>query len=43
MDADLTDKKLISKYNEEFRFLLCVIFIESKYTWVIPLNDKQIL
>ena len=33
--------QLISKYNKGFRFLLWVIDIFSKYTWVIPLKDKK--
>ena len=33
--------QLISKFNEGFRFLLCVIDIFSKYIWVIPLEDKK--
>ena len=37
--ADLADMQLISKFNKEFRFLLCVIDIYSKYAWVIPLKD----
>ena len=32
--------QLISKFNKEFRFLLCVIDIFSKYAWVVPLKDK---
>ena len=32
--------QLISKFNKEFRFLLCVIDIYSKYAWVVPLKDK---
>ena len=39
--ADLADMQLISKFNKGFRFLLCVIDIFSKYTWVIPLKDKK--
>ena len=34
--ADLADMQLLSKFNKEFRFLLCVIDIFSKYAWVIP-------
>ena len=30
--------QLISKFNKESRFLLCVTNIFSKYAWVIPLN-----
>ena len=39
--ADLADMQLISKFNEGFRFLLCVIDICSIYAWVIPLIDKK--
>ena len=41
MGADLADMQLISKFNEGFRFLLCVINIFSKYAWVAPLKDKK--
>ena len=40
-DADLADMQLISKFNEGFRFLLCVIDIFSKYACVVPLKDKK--
>ena len=33
--------KLISKFNEGFRFLSYVIDIFSKYAWVVPLKDKK--
>ena len=33
--------QLIKKFNKGFRFLLCVIDIYSKYTWVILLKDKK--
>ena len=33
--------QLISKFNKEFRFLLRVIDIFSKYAWVVPLKDKK--
>ena len=33
--------QLISNFNKEFRFLLCVIDIFSKYAWVVPLKDKK--
>ena len=33
--------QFISKFNKGFRFLLCVIDIFSKYTWVFPLKDKK--
>ena len=28
-------------YGSRFRFLLCVIDMCSKYSWVIPLKDKK--
>ena len=33
--------QLISKFNKRFLFLLCVLDIYSKYTWVVPLKDKK--
>ena len=33
--------QLISKFNKGVRFLLCVIDIDSKYAWVVPLKDKE--
>ena len=33
--------QLISKFNKGLRFLLCVIDIFSKYTWVVTLKDKK--
>ena len=39
--ADLADMQLLSKYNKGIRFLLCVVDIFSKYTWVVPLKDKK--
>ena len=39
--AYLVDTQLRSKLNKGTRFLLCVIDIFSKYTRVIPLEDKR--
>ena len=39
--ADLADMQLISKFNERFRFLFCVIDVLSKYVWVVSLKDKK--
>ena len=33
--------QLISKFNKEFRFSLCIIGVYSKYAWVVPLNDRK--
>ena len=38
---DLADMQLISEFNKGFRFVLRVIGIYSKYTWVIPLKGKK--
>ena len=32
--------KLISKFNKEIRFLLCIIDISTKFVWIVPLKDK---
>ena len=40
--ADLVDMQLISKYNKGIRFLLYIVDIYSKYTWIVPLKDKEI-
>ena len=39
--VDLVDIQLISKFDNGFRFLPCVIYIYSKYACVIPLKDKK--
>ena len=41
--ADLADMQLMRKFNKGFRFLLCVIDIFSKYSWVVPLKYKKAL
>ena len=39
--AVLAYRQLISKFNKGFKFLLCVIDVYSKYTWVILLKDEK--
>ena len=39
--VDLADMQSLIKFNKGFRFLLCVIYIFSKYAWVILLKDKK--
>ena len=39
--ADFADMKLVSKSNKGFQFLLYVIEIYSKYSWVISLKDRK--
>ena len=41
MGVDLADMQLLSKFNKEFRFLLCVIDVFSKYAWFVALKDKK--
>ena len=38
---DLADMQIISKYNKGIRYLLCAMDLFSKYTWVVPLKDKE--
>ena len=33
--------QLIGKFNKGFGFLLYVIDIFSKYTWIVPLKDEK--
>ena len=38
--VDLADMQLLSKFNKGFRFVLYVIDIFSKLSWVVSLKDK---
>ena len=38
---DLADMSLISKFNKGFKYLLCVIDLFSRYSWVIRLKNKK--
>ena len=33
--VDLADMQLVSKFNNGFRFLLCVVDLLGKYAWVV--------
>ena len=39
--ADLIDKSSLSKYNNNYKFILTVIDIFTKYAWAIPLKYKS--
>lgn len=39
--ADLADLQTLAKHNDQFRYLLCVIDVFSRYAWVVPLKDKR--
>ena len=41
LGANLADLLLITKFNKGIRFLLCVIDVYSKYTWVVPSKDQK--
>jgi len=38
--ADLADLQSLMKDNDQYRYLLCVIDVFSRYAWVIPLYNK---
>ena len=38
--ADLVDMQIFSKYNKNFKFLLTVIDLFSRYAWIVPLKNK---
>ena len=39
--ADLIDKSSLSKYSNNYKFILTVIDIFTKYAWAIPLKNKS--
>ena len=39
--ADLIDKSSLSKYNNNYKFILTAIDIFTKYAWAIPLKNKS--
>ena len=39
--VDLADMTLINKFNKIIKYLLCVIDLFSRYSWVIPLKNKK--
>ena len=39
--ADLIDKSSLSKYNNNYKFILTVIEIFTEYAWAIPLKNKS--
>ena len=39
--ADLIDKSSLTKYNNNYKFILTVIDIFTKYAWAIPLKNKS--
>ena len=39
--ADFIDKSSLSNYNNNFKFILTVIDIFTKFAWAIPLKNKS--
>ena len=39
--VDLADMSLIIKFNKGIKYLLCVIDLFSRYSWVFPLKSKK--
>ena len=39
--VDLADMQLISKHNKGLKYLLSVIDLFSKYSWIVPLKGKK--
>ena len=39
--ADVIDKSSLIKYNNNYKFILTVIDIFTKYAWAIPLKNKS--
>ena len=37
---DLADMNSLMKYNDQYRYILCVIYVFSKFAWSIPLKNK---
>ena len=40
--VDLADMQSLSKYNKRIKYLLCPIYLFSKYAWVVPIKDKKV-
>ena len=38
--ADLADMSKMSKVNDKYRYLLCIIDVFSKFAWVVPIKNK---
>ena len=39
--VDLADMSLISKFNKGINYLLCVIDLFSRYSWIVPYKNEK--
>ena len=39
--VDLANIQSLSKYNRGIKYLLCAIYLFSRYVWAVPLKDKR--
>jgi len=39
--ADLVEMQQFSKWNKGYRYLLMVLDVFSKYSWIVPLKNKK--
>ena len=42
VSAALAEMESLSSKNKNLKYLLCVIHVFAKYTWVKPLKDKKV-
>ena len=42
-EVDLADMQSLSRKNKDIKYLLCVIDLFSKYAFVVPLKDKELV
>ena len=40
--ADLVDMQVFFKFNRGVKYLLAVIVVFSRYSWLLPLKDKTV-
>jgi hypothetical protein len=40
-EADVSNLNSLSKYNDKFKYFMCVIYVFSRYAWIVPLKDKS--
>ena len=41
LSADLVDMQAFSSFNKEFKYILTVIDVFSKYAWAVSIKDKS--